>query len=1574
MHTFRPHVASSKVPCACALGLALVLIPFVSAGPATTTQGVLSWTTGQVTTPVQTPAEVAASLRANTRGGSQHVVVQFDEAVRAAQRSALSRAGVQLLSYVGDNAFFAVVDGNRIDPGAAARVGGVRCVLGIDPLWKQHPDIAFGTLPAWSVHVTKEQEVIAAAYVVFHRDVDAASAGAAMVRAHGGVVRSVVSSVNMLVVELPAENLGVLAAEDAVQWVEPPLPRLEPNNDDNRLRTGAEVVQDSPYNLDGSGVTVLVYDGGTVYSSHADFGGRAQVRDGSDASDHATHVAGTIGGSGVASGGLYRGMAPGVTIESYGFELPGLPEGFLYTDPGDLEQDYADAIGNHGAAIANNSIGTNTASNGFPCEWEGNYGVTSALIDTIIRGDGSNPLFAAPFRAVWSAGNERQTARCLGVEGFASPYHSTAPPACAKNHITVGAVYSDTDSVTTFTSFGPADDGRLKPDIVAPGCQLSADGGVTSCAGYSSYAVRCGTSMSAPTVTGICALLMQEYRRIYPGQPDPRNATLKVLLAQTAVDIEQPGPDYRSGYGSVRALAALDLLRSRNFLEHTVAQDEHYEVTVGVAPEDTELKVTLAWDDVPATPNVSPALVNDLDLRVIDPAGEVHYPWTLDPAQPDTPAVRTGPDRVNNIEQVVIAAPLPGAYRVQVVGHDVPEGPQPFSLAATPFMASCSSAGTAELDRVGYGCEATATLRVVDCDLNTSDDVVDTVTVNIASTSEPAGEDVVLSETMAESAAFLGNVPLAEVDAPGVLLVAPGDTVTLTYEDADTGRGEPATVVDTAVVDCVAPVVEDVQVAELTARSAVVAVQTSEPTSVIVPWGTDCAVLGELAFGTHTAAMHNVLITGLDDDVAYFFKVRVADVAGNIAIADNEGACFSVTTPDEPELYTELFQTDNDLAGHKLMFAPVGGVDHYVGCVEAIDALPTDPAGGQVIGLSDDDYQQVSLADGATVPLYGVHYATFYVGSNGYITFEAGDIDMTESLGEHFEQPRISALFDDFDLGWAGQVSWRQLEDRVAVTFEGVPEYGEGGDNTFQVEMFYDGRVVLSYLSVAAEDGLVGLSAGGGLSPLFRETDLTGLGECLPRPPGAVDTFASTAVGQSATVALVATDDGLPDPPGALSYTVLSLPLHAVLHDPLVGPITEVPYTLAEFGNEVLIDAAAGYWGSDEFTFQVDDGGAPPAGGPSNVAAVLLTMGGPDWDPVAHDVHVTTPTSVVVDVPLNASDPQDDPLVYTILTLPAQGQLYGASDTQIVAVPHALAAGEDTVRYHPPYDETLTATFDYEAADATWTSNAATVAVTVGGPQRAYAFSLDGDPGWSCEGDWAFGQPLGAGGAFGPPDPTAGFTGTNVYGYNLAGDYENYTPREYLTTPALDCGELVQTELRFWRWLGVEAASWDHAGIEISTDGVAWEPVWEHDGGAIGDGAWVPCVYDVSAVADRQSTVYIRWVMGATDGTVTYCGWNIDDIEIWGLPPAVPADCPGDANCDGYVTWRDIDHFVAGMNDNVAGWEALFDEPGPPCPFTNLDVSADGRVDWRDIDPFVARMGTACRANGEQRREEEVTE
>lgn len=668
-------------------------LAFLAAAPLTTaTAGSIPWRSvpDAASKPEAASVRVAGASARDAlaalaaRGAERHLVVQFSAPLTPAQRAELEASGLKLLAYLSSNAFFAAIDTDRLNVDAIARSGLLTRAEAIDPITKLHPILSRGEIPEWAVvGESAEGDVIIGAYILLHPDVELAAEGTALMDLYDAAIMDVLESINGLVIELPMSAARALAAEDAVQWIEPALPRFGLNNDSNRALVQANAVQGAPYNLSGAGVTVLVYDGGTARSTHQDFGGRLSVHDSSGMITHATHVAATVGGSGVASSGTYKGMAPSVTILSYGFESDGTGI-FLYSNPGDIETDYTAAI-SQGADISNNSIGTNTEVNGFSCSIQGDYGVTDNLIDAIVRGAVSGGV---PFRVVWAAGNERQGSRC-DVEGFGD-YYSTAPPAGAKNHLAVGAVNSNDDSMTSFSSWGPTDDGRMKPDFCAPGCQSNGDLGVTSASasGDTSYTSLCGTSMASPTACGLAALILEDYRNQFPGLPDPRNSTLKVLFAHNAQDRGNVGPDYQFGYGSVRIQNTIDFLRTGNFLEDQADQGAATQFVVVVNPGDPQLKVTLAWDDVPGTPNVNPALVNDLDLVVRDPLGNQHFPWTLNPSNPGAAAVQTQRNFRDNIEQVLVNSPMAGEWTVEVVGFSVPQGPQEFSIAGTPNLAA----------------------------------------------------------------------------------------------------------------------------------------------------------------------------------------------------------------------------------------------------------------------------------------------------------------------------------------------------------------------------------------------------------------------------------------------------------------------------------------------------------------------------------------------------------------------------------------------------------------------------------------------------------------------------------------------------------------------------------------------------------------------------------------------------------------------------------------------------------------------------------------------------------------------
>lgn len=462
------------------------------------------------------------------------------------------------------------------------------------------------------------------------------------------------------------------------------------------------------YNLTGSGVVAGIWDGGLVRSTHQEFGNRVSLQQGGNHSSHGTHVGGTIAGGGVNPSA--EGMAPGVDLWSWTFS----------GDSPDMA-----GFAAQGNILSNHSYGTIAGwrSSGGNWYWYGdttvsttedyNYGRyngKAALWDTIV--------FANPYYTIAkSAGNNRNS---IGPPA-SNPTHfirhpqsnnwitsnAIRPADCptgfkcittysnAKNIITVGAVESvlnytgPTDvNMSTFSSWGPTDDGRLKPEIVAQGVSLfSADNGNDI-----DYGTKSGTSMSTPSVTGNIALIQHLHDSLY--STFLRASTVKALLAETAKETGQGvEPDYTYGFGLMDTKAACDVVSKQHpqdtIIENTLNQGATFSFSL-TATGNEPLSATLAWTDPPGQSNwpvvlndTTPVLVNDLDVVIIDPNNNVFEPFVLHPANPSAPA-STGNNRLDNIEKVFIANPPAGTYTVQITHKgQLVNGSQDFSLVTS---------------------------------------------------------------------------------------------------------------------------------------------------------------------------------------------------------------------------------------------------------------------------------------------------------------------------------------------------------------------------------------------------------------------------------------------------------------------------------------------------------------------------------------------------------------------------------------------------------------------------------------------------------------------------------------------------------------------------------------------------------------------------------------------------------------------------------------------------------------------------------------------------------------------------
>ena len=464
--------------------------------------------------------------------------------------------------------------------------------------------------------------------------------------------------------------------------------------------------------LTGAGYTVGVWDGGSVLSTHQEFGSRVTVIDGAASHPHATHVGGTIGASGVDPAA--KGMATEVEIRSYDWDLDyaemaadgslidvsnhsyGAGMGWTYTfDPASPTLYYDVWLGDMSVnAVEDATFGKYTSgaaqldqvlysNSELLSVWSAGNDRNDAYMD--LSGDGNYIAFFSidPGLTGWSGAGyyviDAATYPPPGGDGNGGTgYDSVAPDQTAKNALMVGAVndvtadpyVSSQIQMSDFSGWGPTDDGRIKPDVVGNGVQLYSSVDDSD----SSYDTYDGTSMASPNVAGTAVLLKEHFENTIGYSP--LSSTLKGLIIHTASDAGNIGPDYSYGWGLVNAEAAAEMISAAAIGEEATIMEGIYtgsEITIDVVSAGLNpLTATIAWTDLPSSPHsgavddTSPNLVNDLDLWITDAAGNVYYPWTLNPANPSLPAVQTRLNHIDNVEQVNIAIPNPGEYTIHI--------------------------------------------------------------------------------------------------------------------------------------------------------------------------------------------------------------------------------------------------------------------------------------------------------------------------------------------------------------------------------------------------------------------------------------------------------------------------------------------------------------------------------------------------------------------------------------------------------------------------------------------------------------------------------------------------------------------------------------------------------------------------------------------------------------------------------------------------------------------------------------------------------------------------------------------
>lgn len=451
----------------------------------------------------------------------------------------------------------------------------------------------------------------------------------------------------------------------------------------SKLRPGASL----SLNLTGKNMLIGVWDSGSINEEHQEFGDRVDIRDNIPFDDHGTHVAGTIGAAGINP--QAQGMAYEANLFAYEFN----------NDNSEMADEAA-----NGLIISNHSYGLRTgwdvASGGTGWQWFGDPAVSNVEDYRFGYYDAANSrvwddiAFNAPYYLIIKAAGNDRTDIGDGTRPPDGPYDCLEPKSVAKNILTIGAVehingdYTGPDDVimSAFSSWGPTDDGRIKPDISAIGVDIFS----TLSGGVDVYGTQSGTSMSTPNTTGSLALLQEYHAKLFAGDY-MKSATLKGLVIHTANEAgKNTGPDYEYGWGLLAVDKAANILTrndGENFImdELNLVEDDSIVVTVnsdGIQP----LIATICWTDVPGNPapiSLNPTdlmLINDLDLRIYDEAKTEYFPWILDPENRDQGAT-VGDNFRDNVEKVEIPTPAAGEYTI-VIRHknELRNGNQDFSL------------------------------------------------------------------------------------------------------------------------------------------------------------------------------------------------------------------------------------------------------------------------------------------------------------------------------------------------------------------------------------------------------------------------------------------------------------------------------------------------------------------------------------------------------------------------------------------------------------------------------------------------------------------------------------------------------------------------------------------------------------------------------------------------------------------------------------------------------------------------------------------------------------------------------
>ncbi|UAY51789.1 S8 family serine peptidase [Ferruginibacter albus] len=566
------------------------------------------------------------------------VLLQFASIPTVTEIEQLKTAGIELSDYLPANSYFASIR-NDFDFLQAQKLNII--AVGVIPsAYKIDADLT-------SYQPSYNKEDFKCIAVNFISSIDRKTAEAELEKLGAVLITNKFEAPSSIFIEIDTKLINAIAALPFVSSVTLQTLKDKTLNYNSVAAHGVSALEAvGGKNLLGRGVTVGIGDNADM-STHIDLTNKLIMRTPWYPDDHGTHVAGTLAGAGIIDV-KYHGMAPKATL---------------------INQYFTGIIINAVTYLAdNNMVVTNNSyySVDAGCTGEGKYDVLSNYIDWQLKN-------TPQLMHIIAAGNDGGT-NC-------SPYSNSFATVksgwqSAKNVLTVGAMDNSNYTIAGLSSCGPVKDGRIKPEIVSGGVN------VTSTITNNNYLTTSGTSMAAPAVTGSLALLYEDYRRSNGGT-NPKAALLKALLCNSAEDLGNPGPDFRFGFGMLNTKRAVEDLDSNRYFINTITNNANATHTITIPKNARKLKVMLYWSDKEAAINAATALINDLDLTVAEPGGvTIHKPLILNPSpgSVNNNAVE-GADHTNNIEQVTINDPVAGTYTVNVNGYNVPYGPQDYIVA-----------------------------------------------------------------------------------------------------------------------------------------------------------------------------------------------------------------------------------------------------------------------------------------------------------------------------------------------------------------------------------------------------------------------------------------------------------------------------------------------------------------------------------------------------------------------------------------------------------------------------------------------------------------------------------------------------------------------------------------------------------------------------------------------------------------------------------------------------------------------------------------------------------------------------